>query len=338
MDNVINKTFFGGQTPTDINEEETKNKNKTEYINKGWYCNNCGKKNHDYKDCKEPIISLGVILVKLEEKTEELMEYFKKNTINMNIVEGINITNLEDIKNFSRMNQNKIEFLMIQRKNTLGYIEFIRGRYNLENLDGISSLFQQMTQEEIDRIGTESFENLWNNFWGETEKKQYLEIEYNKSQNKFNNLKKGESELDLNFFVKNIKPQYKESEWGFPKGRRNKQEENLECAKREFEEETGLNKNDYEILEKLEPLVEDFTGTNGVRYKHIYYIAISKNNKIPSINEENKNQIGEVGDIKYINLENCLRVIRPYHIARKKIITKLYSIIMEGLITTMKHK
>ena len=40
------------------------NKKKTKpYI--GFTCTNCGKKNHDYKQCNKPVTSWGIVLVDL---------------------------------------------------------------------------------------------------------------------------------------------------------------------------------------------------------------------------------------------------------------------------------
>jgi ADP-ribose pyrophosphatase YjhB (NUDIX family) len=73
-------------------------------------------------------------------------------------------------------------------------------------------------------------------------------------------------------------------EWGFPKGRRNMSKESgLECALRELREETGIKQNIAEVL-KVKPFEEVFTGSNGVRYKHIYYVArIGANQAEPPI-------------------------------------------------------
>ena len=68
-------------------------------------------------------------------------------------VSGIKCDTLENIRTFCKY-KNSIKFLMIRRKNTLGYIEFIRGRYNIDNIDGIIFLFRQMTPLEIKKIGS----------------------------------------------------------------------------------------------------------------------------------------------------------------------------------------
>lgn len=299
--------------------------------NNNIYCTNCGKKGHDYKNCTEPTTSLGIILIKFDgeiENNDLKIPTDEKITILMN---GIRANDQKDIILFSKINYS-IKFLMIRRKHTLGYIEFIRGRYKPDNLDGIIFLFQQMTKNEIEKIGKYSFEELWEDFWGNSEKKNILEQEYNKSKEKFYLLKNNKTELGLSFYVDNVKPSWNEAEWGFPKGRRNKNESNLECAKREFEEESGLKEDDYYVLESIEPLIEEFIGTNGIKYKHIYYIAIAQNNKSPRIDQDNMTQNIEIGGIDYFTYYDGIKLIRPHHIARKNILTKLYNFILNNII------
>ena len=305
----------------------------------------CTKKNHTFKECNESIVSYGIMLFKLfnEESMDISMKDMQFSDISgtnkeicntkISIKNNSNIraTNQKDILMFSEINNN-FKFLMVRRKHTLGYIEFIRGRYRPENPDGIIFLFQQMTQEEINDIGKHEFLYLWNNFWGESDKKKMLDFEYNKSREKFYALKNGHTDIDLNFYVENVKPSWNEPEWGFPKGRKNRMETDLECAKREFEEETGFCSDDYFIFDNIDPLVEDLIGTNGLKYRHIYYVAVSKTNKVPEIDNKNLTQINEIGAIEYFTYCDCLKIIRPHHIAKKSIVTNLYNHIVNNII------
>ena len=53
----------------------------------------------------------------------------------------------------------------------------------------------------------------------------------------------------LKIIIKDFpKPIFNEPEWGIPKGRRKNKESNFDCANREFCEETGLSRLNYEIL------------------------------------------------------------------------------------------
>ena len=227
---------------------------------------------------------------------------------------------------------------MIQRKHTLGYIEFIRGRYKIDNIDGIIYLFQQMTQEEINDIAKYDFDKLWKDFWGETQAlSPNFMNEYDKSKEKFMILKNEEEELSLNFYVNNVVPAWKQSEWGFPKGRRSKQEENMTCAIREFKEETDFKDEDFTVLDKITPIIEDFIGTNGVKYRHVYYIAFNnKNENEIKVNYNNENQNSEIGDIKLYNYDDALKIIRPYHTAKKKVLSSVYMFLLDLIVNNNK--
>ena len=121
---------------------------------------------------------------------------------------------------------------------------------------------------------------------------------------------------NLDFYVKNIKPKWKKPEWGFPKGRRDKHnEENLSCACREFEEETGYKKTDYSVLNRIESIEEKMMGTNGIKYKHIYYLAINNSNKDHISSDYD---IYEIGDIKWFTYNEAMLHIRPYHVEKKE--------------------
>lgn len=297
-------------------------------------CTNCGKKGHEYKNCTDPITSLGIILLKFDGELNSSTLKISDNEKTIVYMSGIRANDNKDIELFSKINYN-VKFLMIRRKHTLGYIEFIRGRYKPDNLDGIIFLFQQMTKGEIEKIGKLKFEELWDDFWGTSEKKNLLEQEFIKSKEKFYMLKNNQTELGLSFYVDNVKPSWNEAEWGFPKGRRNKNEINVDCAKREFEEESGFKCEDYKLIENIEPLTEDFIGTNGIKYRHIYYIAVSSTNKNPKIDNNNMSQNQEIGGIDYYTYYDGIKLIRAHHIARKNILTKLYNFILNNIIVNV---
>ena len=110
------------------------------------YCSNCGKFNHAYRNCRDPITSFGVInflistddtniidRISNELSVNDIDKNDKRYIHNINLGDiGVKFENQEDIKTFG-LYTNNIKFLMIRRKHTLGYIEFIRGRYNVED-------------------------------------------------------------------------------------------------------------------------------------------------------------------------------------------------------------
>ena len=70
----------------------------------------------------------------------------------------------------------------------------------------------------------------------------------------------------------------------FLKVEKNFEETEIECALREFEEETNINKNNINLLD-INYIDELYMSTNNIKYKHTYYISqyINKNNKLSII-------------------------------------------------------
>ena len=61
---------------------------------------------------------------------------------------------------------------------------------------------------------------------------------------------KSSKEYNLKSLIDESKTNWKMPEWGFPKGRRNYQENDISCALREFEEETGYHRRKYSYHSK----------------------------------------------------------------------------------------
>ncbi len=110
-------------------------------------CINCGKSH--YNKCTDPITSVGIITIQFD--NNEICEIFKNITPDTKIMShetGIKFVDTNDISIFAIL-QRTIKFLIICRRFTLGFSEFVRGRYSINDVMEISHLFQQMTKEEI---------------------------------------------------------------------------------------------------------------------------------------------------------------------------------------------
>jgi len=292
------------------------------------YCTNCNRNNHEYKECREPITSWGIIVVNLSQFDSKSIKHEKINLKSkiFNIYPQ-NYKQIEDLSNY----MNNLRFLLVQRKHSIGFMDFVRGKYKLDNIDQINLLFQYMNKDEINLISTKTFDELWCEIWNnDTNRMNNIKREYNYAKIQFEKLKMCEdTELDLNFFINNITPLYKFNEWGFPKGRRDRNETTLECAIREFSEETGIDKIKLKIINEIEPIEENLIGTNGIPYRHIYYVAELYDNLIPDITNNN-----ETGNIGYFNLNESSELIREYHKEKKNILRMINMYYLELLINS----
>jgi ADP-ribose pyrophosphatase YjhB (NUDIX family) len=220
---------------------------------------------------------------------------------------------------------------MIRRKNSFGYIDLLRGKYVQNNVDHLQTLFNEMSIGEKELIRHNSFETLWQNMWGIQEfghTHQYKGEEL-ASQKKFELLKNGiliNGEMTtLNTLIDNSTTKWKETEWEFPKGRKNYQEKDLDCALREFEEETGLFRNDLKVIENVLPFEEIFIGSNHKSYKHKYFLAYTDK----SLDNLNNYQQTEVSKLDWKTLEECLATIRPYNLEKIQLISNINKVLQE---------
>ena len=285
---------------------------------KSYYCSNCGKYGHNIKKCDEPITSLGVICIKFVDLPIK-EESFKKFLSNRYIdIDNYNFSHLDNINKLDFFKKN-IKFLMIQRKHSLSYIEFIRGKYNLDNKKQIFQLFKNMSPNEIKKIGSLDFDNLWNTLWKKTSKNKVFQKEYKSSKELFEKL------ISLNIMKEliEIKPEFNSPEWGFPKGRRNIFEKNLDCALRELEEETTVKSEQINILNNINCVNEEYTGTNNLIYKHLYYLGyVTSNNISDSYLEDISNY--EVGKIAWLSWDEATEIIRNYYQEKIKVVNMVY--------------
>jgi 8-oxo-dGTP pyrophosphatase MutT (NUDIX family) len=262
-------------------------------INKHNVCNNCGKQGHLFHQCKLPITSYGIILFRRTEKG--------------------------------------LYFLMIRRKDSFGYIDFIRGKYLHHNIEHLQNIFNEMSVIEKENIKIHTFETLWANMWGITNIGNQFKSEELSSQKKFDLLKTGlqinGEFVSIDTLIASSTTNWKETEWEFPKGRRNFLEKDLDCALREFEEETGYLKNKIKVIENLMPFEEIFIGSNHKSYKHKYFLAFMDETDNSNLLENY--QATEVSKLDWKTLEECLESIRPYNLEKKQLILNINKILQE---------
>ena len=286
------------------------------------FCSNCGNSGHNHKKCKEPVTSIGIICLKIDNSNikNKLVNNFKLTNKKVNF--DINYNTLNIIQDYF----DKIIFLLIIRKHSLGYLEFIRGKYKTDDELKIMSLLKIMTPIEKEKILNSTFDILWTDIWRKTSYMQIYQTEYTRSKKKFNLLKHSNK---LNELIKKTTLKFLTPEWGFPKGRRSNNENNITTAIREFKEESGLKNEEFILINNIKPFEEIFFGSNGIKYKHIYYFALyNGDNKVLKVNK-NDTEFQEIGDIGWFNYMETINLIRDYHYYRKKIITSIFLYIVE---------
>lgn len=304
------------------------------------YCFNCGKSNHKFANCNEPIISYGLI------------SYYKDKIV------------------------------LVRRKYTFALINFVMGKYSINDVSYLTLLFSRMTRNEIKMILTSmDFDIIRDTIGLDTYTRAHRQ-EYENSKVKFtyvknmrlieeiiNNLDVLFGERFINVLSKSVNYElnengpasfstnkdtisklrkiilhqsiYDEPEWEIPKGKRNDRETNISAAIREYVEETRID--NVIVFKNIIPLEEEFDAMNNTRYKYIYYIATVKNindeqNMIIKKSENSNEDIiipmseeeliknNEISCVAMVDINNIDDYLRCYQIEKKKVIYKSYQI------------
>ena len=252
---------------------------------------------HVFRTCQSPVTSYGLIAVR----------YKEDHTVPSVFSKALHLPSRID----------SLEFLMIQRKDSLHFVEFIRGKYNTNATSYIMILLKSMTMQEQQSLLTLPFDKLWHNVWGDSAGSRSHRNEYETSQRRFEQIKDR-----LPGWIQENPSRWLEPEWGFPKGRRNPYESDIHCAIREFQEESGIRSGEISLIQNTHSISETFVGSNQVHYCHKYYIAVCNQMTEVAMNQENFYMAREVGAIQWCSLEDAIAKIRPDNVEKREILLK----------------
>ena len=256
-------------------------------------CINCGVVGHSFRDCGAPVSSFGIIGIRDHATSASVTEP---------------------------------QVLLIRRRDSLGYVEFLRGRYSLSTTEFIQRLIDQMTTDEHHRLLTQSFDDLWNRLWNHQNTRQYRN-EYEHAKNLFERLK---STGDVTgrttaAYIAACPTHWREPEWGFPKGRRSHHETEFMTALREFREETGWRHSLPACSKTVDPLVELYTGSNGIAYRQVYYIGFCAGDSAVGMDPSNHVQLREVSAVEWCSLDDAIAKFRSTSPEKRALVESIRS-------------
>lgn len=281
------------------------------------FCTNCGTSGHVFRQCVEPVSSYGVLVFRWVSRKgtwtqqSEFCQGTKTPTGISNLIPQI---------------------LMIQRKDSLGFMDIMRGKYRVNEPDYISKQLRGMTPLERERLLHDDFDAIWNDLWGgDAETSQRYAHNRHISKDKLMQLREGVEYQGGKFTLADLLRQepalYNTPEWGFPKGRRDIYETDIKCAYRELEEETGIPESDVWKAINVAPLIEQFYGSNNIHYRHTYYIAQYIGDSMICFDKTNNEMTREIGNITWKNLDEALILLRPENVEKRGILIQLANLL-----------
>ena len=265
------------------------------------------------------------------QEVEEIIDIDDEYDINNKLKSEVQIETMKETTTEDTMTEVTInKILLVQRRNTIGMIEFVRGKYDVTDFDYIVKLFNMMTFDEKRILREHDSFDMIRTVIGLKREYNY-KSEYDDAKRKFMALKNNIICDQVNALLDKSYTKWSSPEWGIPKGRRNNKEYDIECAIREFVEETGIKYKNINVYRNIKPIEELYTGINGIVYKHIYYIADIKDSHEADENiirvEKGGFYNNEVSNIKLFSLSEAHKLIRPYYVSKLNAIKKGFQII-----------
>lgn len=214
------------------------------------------------------------------------------------------------------VNNNMIpQILLVQKKITYGFCNFVYGDYKIDNKEEIKKLLNKMTVEEKIDIMSGDFDRLWYKIWMDTKDRKKI-----KNNNRYYNGKRKFEELFEKENGEYLKKMVEKSHninliWEIPKGKKRKNEIDIIAATREFQEETNISKSMFKLYPNTTFKYEFID--NNVKYKLLYYVGIMNKFYEPSINMGSIEQLKEITDIKFMSIVDIRRIDYDGHLEKK---------------------
>lgn len=199
-----------------------------------------------------------------------------------------------------------LELLLVQRPVSYAFQDLVLGRYRVRNVTRIRSLLREMTREEQSELLSYNFVAIW---WRATKSTPDANLDlYKQRLAKFTKAfgtRPGGLAGQIAPGHHNLADMVHQSlsqhlNWGIPKGRAHPRESALNCATREFHEETGINKRDYHLIfTKINYTYED----SNITYSTDYYPAFTRRGGRAVLRATAVAQSIEVLDMRWMTLD-----------------------------------
>ena len=239
---------------------------------------------------------------------------------------------------------NNMEILLVKKNYSYNFSMFVLGRYNKKDDKALRFLFNGMTNREKADILSMRFDILWYKMWQNIPQISEPPSEEFKSENKLWNIlfnRKYTNDKNVSDYIKK-KNKFESTFlvgggkrlrhlihgttnlnnlWEIPKGRKSRKETKIDCAIREFKEETGMTLSDYTMLFNVRPVIQTHS-TQYVTYKNKYFIAYAmKEKKQSKFDIFNRN--AEICDYRWVSL-NEIKFIEDMN-RLSPVVTKIFT-------------
>lgn len=195
-----------------------------------------------------------------------------------------------------RASNRQIEILLVRKRITYAFNQFVHGRYNAKSTTEMKKLFNNMTIDEKLDILSLKFMQLWYRVWLNCPPNDAFFTAKSKFDSTW--------AIDNGYRLKKLIASSVSVErmWEIPKGKKKRiTEPDLNCAVREFHEETGIGLGSYHLYPYAKRNMSYVDA--GCKYTNNYYIAFAPPGRETKIDFGNPDQIAELSGIQWMSID-----------------------------------
>lgn len=214
------------------------------------------------------------------------------------------------------------EVLMVKSRLTHPFNEFVFGKYKTWNHDVLQDMFNRMsTNEKLFLLGMD-FDKIWHYIWlrvhtprdntsydtprdsASREHDKNMYSFYQHCRNRFEKFTRDGGQRLRTLIYRSTSA---EPGWEIPKGRREHLELDVDCAIREFREETNIPVQCYSVLWNVDPIVLTYQTDNNSIYHNRYYVGVLNReyeNTPLQFDFQNHHQAYEITALKWFRLHD----------------------------------
>lgn len=216
-----------------------------------------------------------------------------------------------------------IKYALVKRRVSYGLHKVLMAKSNDSDFYAeISDNERVLLLDICNKVGDyeETFKRLWRDAWWGKDAvcERFIQQSFSRFMNK---------RFDIKERLTKITSIFPNGVWGFPKGRNDKQQNEILCALREVREETGI-RSAWLSIQPFEPLFENYK-----RWTYKYFVAkVDDKYAISSLIKSNYTIDTEVSEVVWLTYEDAVQLIPCDMLEKKYILTTLHNKLMQNSI------
>lgn len=215
------------------------------------------------------------------------------------------------------------QVLLVKSRITYSYNEFVFGKYKFGDNETLQHMFNGMVVNEKHLLLSHDFNKIWYHIWlrvPSADVNDSMYQFYTGCRNKYERFISKDGGKRLSSLIQKSRSPG-DTGWGIPRGRPNPDEKEIDCGLRELWEEANVMSKSVNLL-GVDPIVSSYNTPTCI-YTCRFYVGHTNDDIAEGVNFSNPQQAKEIGDTKWVELQQISGMICQSHDLKKQVAAAL---------------